>query len=756
VPAALLIALVLQASAPAAPPPASISGRVTDKASAQPLARIVVTLYPADPSKRVKTLTDKDGRYEFGYLGPGKYSIGADNDEHVSTYLEQWFGAEEPADPSSGPPPPTLTLANGEARPNVDLALTRALAIEGHVVDPFGDPVNGAEVSVTTTEGRVVTLGSSVSDDLGAYRIFGLRPGRYRVCATGQRRIDAPGDGSTLARTCYPASVTNADAAAVALTSQDVFSIDVRAQWADPPRAASETSAVPVTQVDGAIRGIVTDKQTGRPIPRAIVRLAFRGPTRTLNDMSTTTDENGVFAFVGLAAGPYDGFVVAPRHLLAPLTDPSGARPLTVRSGQPLEVAAALAGGYAMNVRLVDAFDTPLSGFGVSVRSADDGRLAVVPYEHASDDLGRIRASGLAPGRYVVCVETSNYAEHGRATEPSKPDRLVRTCYPSTTDEAQAQPITIANADVEDVELRVMRGRALSIAGTIVDASGAPAPQAIVSLSLYKTDEKRSMGFQIERDGRFRIANVRPGSYAIEATVDGQAALIPIRIDEGEVENLVVAMRKTVNVRGRVALENSTAAVPDNPGRAPIQISARLADERLPGDGSSSQATANSDGTFTLDGLFGRRRIEVLNAPSGWFVKAIRYGQTDIIDTPAEFKNGDRPIDVVLANRGASISGTVAEVVDHRAARAQVFLLRAATSDADVPRLAASILSATGNYSFGPLREGEYVIVAVPADVPLPRPGDWDRLAQLSALGERVTVADLDRRTIDLHVTAVR
>ncbi len=158
--------------------------------------------------------------------------------------------------------------------------------------------------------------------------------------------------------------------------------------------------------------------------------------------------------------------------------------------------------------------------------------------------------------------------------------------------------------------------------------------------------------------------------------------------------------------------------LPDATGRAPLQVSARLADERLPGDGSNRHATANSDGTFTLEGLFGRRTIAVSNVPSGWYVKAIRYGSRDVIDEPVEFKpDSDAPLEIVLSNRGASVTGTVADVIDHRVARAQVWLFRAPVNKDGAPRLAGSVLTVTGNYSFGPLRDGDYLIVAVPAGV---------------------------------------
>jgi protocatechuate 3,4-dioxygenase beta subunit len=83
--AGLLLALLLQVSGGAVPRGASISGRVTDKASGQPLPRMAVALVPPDRTKAVETITDNEGGYQFADLAPGIYAVGADNDDHHAT-----------------------------------------------------------------------------------------------------------------------------------------------------------------------------------------------------------------------------------------------------------------------------------------------------------------------------------------------------------------------------------------------------------------------------------------------------------------------------------------------------------------------------------------------------------------------------------------------------------------------------------------------------------------------------------------------
>ena len=132
--------LVLAGLIGAQSPAATVAGRVTDQASGRPIPRMVVTAVGADDRTSGEALTDPDGRYEIAGLAAGAYAINVAHDEHRATYLEQWLGEATPGAHPSDPHPLTITLAANERRNGVDVALTRALAIEGQVLDPWGDP----------------------------------------------------------------------------------------------------------------------------------------------------------------------------------------------------------------------------------------------------------------------------------------------------------------------------------------------------------------------------------------------------------------------------------------------------------------------------------------------------------------------------------------------------------------------------------------------------------------------------------------
>ncbi len=217
-----------------------------------------------------------------------------------------------------------------------------------------------------------------------------------------------------------------------------------------------------------------------------------------------------------------------------------------------------------------------------------------------------------------------------------------------------------------------------------------------------------------------------------------------------------MTMRRTVDVDGRFTPEDPNATVPPALGSG-LMISARLADEHLAGQGSGRIAIARQDRTFTLPAMFGSRVIEWLNVPRGWYVKAVKYGDKDVLDEPIEFKGGANApqLEVVLSTRGAVITGTAMDDARTPIARANVTLLRVASA-ARLTVAATVTTGTTGGFRIGPLRDGEYIIVALPPATPPLERGDWQGLDRLAALGERLTLGDLDTRTMQLRVVSER
>jgi hypothetical protein len=98
------------------------------------------------------------------------------------TYIPSEYGQKQP-----GGPPLILTLTAGQSLTGVQLVMTRGGVISGHITDK-GQPVGIADVvalKILYVDGMpaLTEVLSAKTDDLGAYHIFWLPPGRYYVVA---------------------------------------------------------------------------------------------------------------------------------------------------------------------------------------------------------------------------------------------------------------------------------------------------------------------------------------------------------------------------------------------------------------------------------------------------------------------------------------------------------------------------------------------------------------------------------------------
>jgi hypothetical protein len=375
-------------------PSGTISGRVTEQRSGQPLPRIVVTLVSPDQS-RTEVVTDADGKYRFSGLKPGKYAVGAGPDEHRSTYLRQWYGEAAPADAFASPQRLKIELAASE-NTSVDIPLTRALAIEGRITNPWDEPMANVEVLVSGADGRPVYTRPGFSDDLGAYRVYGLAPGRYRVCASVREQPEAVAqDGSRLVKTCYPAAIQEALAGDVTLTSQDHTGIDIRVQ-----RIGSHTIAGSVLDADG----VAVDGARVSAVPAE----------ESMHPAQATT-QGGAFVLKGVTPGRY---VIQAAIGGARPGDPNpplremevGYAPIEVSGGDVAGVAIQLSKPAKVAGRIAFAGDPAPRGDrlrllvqtrNVEVSARYEWRP---PFAAVNDDL-TFELGGLYPQRYLIRVQ---------------------------------------------------------------------------------------------------------------------------------------------------------------------------------------------------------------------------------------------------------------------------------------------------------------------------------------------------------------
>jgi hypothetical protein len=190
---------------------------------ALPYAQVVLT------SQRLEAFAgraDSAGMFEFLEVAAGTYRLG---------------GSKAGYFPVSGrePTAPTVDLAEDEKRDDIEITLTRWGTVAGRILDEYGDPMQGVSLQLLhvryeagrrrlVSAGETTTAwgGARVTDDVGAYRLFGVAPGQYIVSATigDVSSTDVPG----YARSYFPGTPTPAEAQFVSVgPAQDVAGIDL-------------------------------------------------------------------------------------------------------------------------------------------------------------------------------------------------------------------------------------------------------------------------------------------------------------------------------------------------------------------------------------------------------------------------------------------------------------------------------------------------------------------------------------------------
>lgn len=157
----------------------AVSGLVLDATTHRPIEGVNVQLGPPPSTgqRLTNVLTDERGRFVFVGVPPGAYFINATK----SGYEDGHYGPGV-----NGALGGILLLAEGEWFGSANVQMARLAALGGRIVNERAEPVSGAYVRALT---RVVVGGAArlvagpvvVTDDLGEYRIAGLRSGSYAV-----------------------------------------------------------------------------------------------------------------------------------------------------------------------------------------------------------------------------------------------------------------------------------------------------------------------------------------------------------------------------------------------------------------------------------------------------------------------------------------------------------------------------------------------------------------------------------------------
>lgn len=555
------------------------------------------------------------------------------------------------------------TLVATTAR-EISIALNRAAAINGRVVDTSGEGVVGLRVYADRLDPDADTPPgllkfATTTDDRGEYRLGALPPGRYAVTATNA--LD-PGSVATL----------------VLRPGDDLSEVDFRAQ--PPPNTALTPSPQPPeTRQLATIRGRVLSSAS-RPIRQAVVNLSGPIPPRY-----ALTDAQGRFMFPGLIPGDYEVSATSGDSLPGTLDQQtsfeSTSRIAVSRAARVDGVTLVLSRGLAVTGTIVDRTGEPLQGVpmvALQLANRGDGRQAILPGalqggSHQTDDRGRYRVFGLLPGQYVVeaLADAASLGGDVRTPQP------VPIYFPGSASIASAASVTLTAKDVDGVDFALTDVPMARVSGIALDSNGAPLKGTITLAVSHRS------GFivptprttQPEADGAFTFVNVAPGEYVLQASrvevrvQDVERGSNPINGVEFAAQYVSVSSEDAEPVRlrtARGALIDGRIAT-DSPRLRPpyerLQIEGRPVDFDFTPMQAGDVARGRVDGgRFRIPGLFGARRFVLSGMPAGWYLKSLTINGADMTDLPVDFGVGAASTvvaEIVISGNGGAIGGRV-------------------------------------------------------------------------------------------------
>lgn len=242
-----------------------------------------------------------------------------------------------------------------------------------------------------------------------------------------------------------------------------------------------------------AIRGVVVDNQTGRPLARAtVVAQPIAGTSGAPRSVRTAPD--GAFELSGMSDGAW--LVIGSRRGFAPTQS-------VARADAP-SVTIRLRRFGAIGGTVLDENDVGLQEH--DVVAYRDARPLVIAARARTDDRGVYRLDGLEPGVYLVRSVGRDYDE-GRYL-PTFSREVVRL--------EEARPVIVKyDQEIGQVDIRPFPGRMVSLAGRVYTRS-----QAVVTLIA----DTGSLNTTPGANGEFRFPPVPPGVYEIYAQSRDAAA----------------------------------------------------------------------------------------------------------------------------------------------------------------------------------------------------------------------------------------
>ena len=518
-----------------------------------------------------------------------------------------------------------------------------------------------------------------------------------------------------------------------------------------------------------ALAGRVVKDPGSVPVKKAEVQLMAEGQEEGTN-YTTTTDADGHFQIESIRHGRYRVFVE--RTGLVEIDKRNRRSPGTALSFEPgkdvsglvlhLLPAAVVVG------RVLDEDGDPMARTDVSVLhygyTLGHRRLETAA-SGTTNDLGEYRVPDLLPGRYLAVVNPSpafsnpsGVAASAQSAGEKEETAYVPTYYPGTTDRSQAGFLELRAGDETSVNFNLVPSATFHVRGSL-----APNPGSAMLLLRPKESNAEYAAAHVDKDGKFDIGHVPPGSYTL-VTVTGTAESPQLAQQMIDVTNhdindsriLTMAgsrVRGQLHLDGDLSLDVSSLLVFLEPGDRDHVTSFFGGDDIAT---NLTLARVKRDGSFDLKDVPAGSYFVLVegNSTPEYFLKSVRVGGSDVTDTGLSVGGGGTySLDLLLGAGTARVNGGVTDADDHPVADAVVVAVPQLSRRNRLELFGKAVTDQHGRFTLTGLTPGEYQLFAFDS---IEEGAYYDPgfLQAFDARGEKIRLEEKGSKTVPLKVIA--
>ena len=471
----------------------------------------------------------------------------------------------------------------------------------------------------------------------------------------------------------------------------------------------------PKTRVEGKVTN-----QAGQPLANATVVLAgINGfqPSVLPPAYTATSNSSGDFTFDDVEQNTYRFSVQRPGYLDFVYAEPNGRGDFPIAQSDQKTIDVKMTAPSFLSGKITTEDGEPFPDARITVyrvrRVNGKQRLDAAGTLVSGAD-GHFSTGGLRAGRFYLAASTPPSLPLLGQREIGGAERYVTTYYPSALDTSAATLIDLpSETELSNIDIRVRRSRVFHISGKVVNSSGTPVPNPIISLlrpTIKDVSDWRGDSNRVYPAGEaFQVNGLLPGLYAIRGATEDRRLQghLSVTVLDHDLDDVVLTLAPALGIPISVRIVDA-----DEPQAQTVRRPGRFTLTATDGINDNEMAWFNgiSSWLFRSVGL-GTYRLG-LAAPEGTYVKSVRFGDQDITNRELDTSSGVGTLEIALSPHPAEVNGALQDSNGQPLAGVTVTLWRPGPPPGTVDQARSTRTDTSGKFHFGGLAPGEYRVAA--------------------------------------------